>query len=311
MYSLYVRVKSPSRFDKTREKVDYAIKKNGKIVLFIEVKPVHDQLKNHDPQLAKYFNSTPEAKFAIITNGIQYKFHSDLLQPNIIDVLPFFELNIENVTNNDIEILQRFCKESFEVGSLVTLAEELVCYSKIKPEIVNLLRNPSDDLIKLLIKKYISDAKMTPSVIGRYREVVKNAITDALLEMFRQSIMQKDIPSIVKPDAGTNGGIDCSPPTSPPFKKESLPSMKMLFDWKLIKTDDVVYLKNRPEEKAKVIDYKNVNYKGNVLTFNQWGQKVNNWKSIRIYDWVIIEGQTVTLGVLRQNRMLELERNNQ
>lgn len=87
--------------------------------------------------------------------------------------------------------------------------------------------------------------------------------------------------------------------------------MKMLFDWKLIKTGDVVYLKNRPEEKAKVIDYKNVNYKGNVLTFNQWGQKVNNWKSIRIYDWVIIEGQTVTLGVLRQNRMLELERNNQ
>lgn len=130
-------------FNKTKEKVDYAIFKNGKVIIFIEAKPARDSLTNHDPQLAKYFNSTPEAKFAIITNGIRYKFYSDLSQPNIIDDTPFFELDFENVMHNDIEILQRFSKELFEVGSLVSFAEELVYYSKLKPEIVNLLRNGS------------------------------------------------------------------------------------------------------------------------------------------------------------------------
>ena len=117
----YIREYSAG-FDKTREKVDYAIFKNGKIIIFIEAKTVNDILTNHDPQLAKYFNSTPEVKFAIITNGIRYKIYSDLSQPNILDSLPFFELDFENIESSDIEILQRFSKESFDVASLVSYA---------------------------------------------------------------------------------------------------------------------------------------------------------------------------------------------
>lgn len=235
-------------------------------------------------------------------------------QPNIIDVSPFFELDFENVTDNAIETLQRFCKESFEVGSLVSFAEELVYYSKLKPEIVNLLRNPSDDLIRLLIKKHVSDVKLTFSVVERYRAVVKNAITDALLEMFRQNIMQKDgqppeqPPKVTIPVTPVNQIDHLTVP--PTIKKTNLPSMKMLFDWKLIKAGDIVYLKNRPNEKAEVVDDKKVNYKGNMLTFNQWGQQVTGWKAICIYDWVIVEGQTETLSVLRRNKELELEKQN-
>lgn len=309
---LEVRSEYSAGFDKTKEKVDYAIFKNDKVIIFIEAKSAHDPLKNHDPQLAKYFNSTPEAKFAIITNGIRYKFYSDLSQPNIIDDTPFFELDFENVKHNDIEILQRFSKELFEVGSLVSYAEELVYYSKLKPEIINLLRNPSDDLIRLLIKKHVSDVKLTFSVIEHYRPIVKNAITDALLEMFRQSIMQND-GQVLEKQAEENileksiKSFDYLPESSN-STITNLPSMKILFDWKLIKAGDRVFLKNRPEAKAEVIDNIKVNYKGNILTFNQWGQHITGWKSINIYDWVIVEGQTETLSVLRRNKMLEMEK---
>ncbi|ENK0582843.1 hypothetical protein AB2T25_003205 [Clostridium botulinum] len=30
--------------------------------------------------------------------------------------------------------------------------------------------------------------------------------------------------------------------------------------------------------------------KDEKVTFNKWGQKVTDWSSIRIYDWVLIKG---------------------
>ena len=62
---------------KKGEKVDYAIMNEGKPVILIEAKGVDDDLTKHDAQLFRYFTVT-EAKFAILTNGIVYKFFTDL-----------------------------------------------------------------------------------------------------------------------------------------------------------------------------------------------------------------------------------------
>ena len=52
------------------EKVDYALIRDGEVVMFIEVKSAGTVLENHDSQLARYFNSTPTVRVGIITNGI-------------------------------------------------------------------------------------------------------------------------------------------------------------------------------------------------------------------------------------------------
>jgi len=57
-----------------------------------------------------------------------------------------------------------------------------------------------------------------------------------------------------------------------PGKKE-LPKMGKLFERGLIRAGEVVYLKNHPQEKAKVINEKTVSYKSKILSFNQWGQQ--------------------------------------
>ncbi|WP_052514418.1 hypothetical protein [Clostridium botulinum] len=66
-------------------------------------------------------------------------------------------------------------------------------------------------------------------------------------------------------------------------------------------------IKNRDNSDATVIDSKYVDFKGEKLTFNKWGQKVTGWSSIRIYDWVIIKGNNKTLHEMRQEKMLSLE----
>ena len=86
-----------------------------------------------------------------------------------------------------------------------------------------------------------------------------------------------------------------------------LPGMDKLFEWGIIKSGDVVAIKNRDNSEAIVINSKYVNFQGEKLTFNKWGQKVTGWSSIRIYDWVLIKGNDKTLHEMRQEKMVSLE----
>ncbi|NFH30723.1 hypothetical protein FDC49_00655 [Clostridium sporogenes] len=89
--------------------------------------------------------------------------------------------------------------------------------------------------------------------------------------------------------------------------RNTFPGMDKLFEWGIIKAGDAVLIKNRDNSEATVIDSKYVDFKGEKLTFNKWGQKVTGWSSIRIYDWVLIKGKDKTLHEMRQEKMLSLE----
>ena len=70
---------------KKGEKVDYAILKNGKVVILFECKAATVSLDDcHASQLYRYFSVT-DARVAVLTNGLDYRFYSDLEQPNRMD----------------------------------------------------------------------------------------------------------------------------------------------------------------------------------------------------------------------------------
>lgn len=66
---------------KKGEKVDYAIKIDDEPMILIECKSVNENLEKHDSQLFRYFG-TSTAKFAILTNGIIYRFYTDIEETN-------------------------------------------------------------------------------------------------------------------------------------------------------------------------------------------------------------------------------------
>ena len=72
---------------KQKEKVDYAIIKDGKPVMFIECKPVNANLddKKYGSQLFRYFTTCDSHIVGILTNGIEYRFFSDTQTQNKID----------------------------------------------------------------------------------------------------------------------------------------------------------------------------------------------------------------------------------
>lgn len=189
---LEVRPEYMADFGKKKsEKVDYAIFKDNSPIMFIEAKHVTDNLENHDTQLSRYFNATPEVRIAMLTNGVVYKFFTDLNSANIMDPSPFLTINITNLTPPDIEALSNFKKDRFETEALVKYAEELIYTSNLNSKLKDLFRNPPDDFIRYLIKDF-SDTRVTSTVIDRFRPIVKKSIRLALLDIVSQGILQQE-----------------------------------------------------------------------------------------------------------------------
>jgi hypothetical protein len=94
---------------KKGEKVDYAIFQNSEPILIIECKNWKENLSVHNSQLFRYFHVT-KTRFALLTNGIQYQFFTDLDEKNKMDQKPFLEFDITNPKDNVIHEIAKFHK---------------------------------------------------------------------------------------------------------------------------------------------------------------------------------------------------------
>ncbi|MBS6006555.1 MAG: type I restriction enzyme HsdR N-terminal domain-containing protein [Clostridium baratii] len=177
---------------KKGEKVDYALFKDNEPIIFIEAKSVNENLNNHDAQLSRYFNSATEVKLAILTNGIEYRFFTDLNANNVMDDTPFLKINLLNLKGSDIENLNNLRKENFDKESLINYAEELVYTSTLNETLRNLFSNPSDEFIRFLVKDF-SETRITSNVIERFRPLVKKAISNAVLEIVSKGLYQQEV----------------------------------------------------------------------------------------------------------------------
>ena len=106
---------------KKGEKVDYAILMGKDPVILIEAKSVNKKLDRHSSQLFRYFVSTP-AKFAILTNGIEYKFYTDLDDTNKMDKEPFLDINLLNIKDAEISQLNKFKKQNLNISEIMDLS---------------------------------------------------------------------------------------------------------------------------------------------------------------------------------------------
>ena len=91
---------------KKGEKIDYAIMKDNTPCILVECKHIAQNLNLHDGQLLRYFHVS-KAKFGILTNGLNYRFYSDLVEANKMDEKPFLEFNITEIKDNQIEELKK------------------------------------------------------------------------------------------------------------------------------------------------------------------------------------------------------------
>lgn len=158
---------------KKGEKVDYAILKDGIPVILIECKHWSENLDLHNSQLLRYFNVT-KAKFAILTNGINYRFYTDLEETNNMDKKPFLDLLMTDLRDNEIEELKKFHKSYFDIENIVNTASELKYTNEIKNILKNEFNEPEVNFVRFFISQ-VYTGKATEKVIARFTELVKRS----------------------------------------------------------------------------------------------------------------------------------------
>lgn len=182
---------------KKGEKVDYAIILDGTPAILIEAKWCGAPLEKHDSQLFRYFGTT-KAKFGVLTNGLIYKFYTDLDEQNKMDLSPFIELDILNIKEGLVPELKRFSKSTFNADEIFSRASELKYSNEIKVYFSEQLREPSDDFVKFMLSQTY-DGKRTEAVIEKFRPIVKTALNNLIGEMMSDRItsaLKKDSASV-------------------------------------------------------------------------------------------------------------------
>ncbi|WP_338357079.1 type I restriction endonuclease [Yeosuana marina] len=165
---------------KKGEKVDYAIFQNNTPILIVECKNWKETLDNHNSQLFRYFHTT-KTRFALLTNGIQYRFYTDLEQPNKMDEKPFLEFDITKIKDNEIHEISKFHKSNFDVDKIVNNASALKYTKEIKKCIAEELMVPTHDFVKLFANRVYS-GRLTEKVMEEFTEIVQKAFNQTVSE---------------------------------------------------------------------------------------------------------------------------------
>lgn len=171
---------------KKGEKIDFAVKIGGKTAILIEVKPISMSLGTAQySQLFRYF-STVEARLAILINGREVWFFSDIDEKNRMDKKPFIVFDLQNYDDRQVAELARFQKSNFDMESILEAASNLKYVKAAAAELSKQLASPDDEFVRF-IGRQIYDGTMTKAAV----EMLRPAIQAALDEVIRNRIQER------------------------------------------------------------------------------------------------------------------------
>jgi predicted type IV restriction endonuclease len=173
---------------KNVEKVDYAIFKDKEPILIIECKHHLENIDKHYTQVHKYFHLT-KCRFAVLTNGIQFNFYTDLDLANKMDEKPFLSFDITSIKDQQIKELAKFHKSGFDINQILTTASELKYSNAIKAVLTAELANPSPEFVKYFISR-VYEGKATQKVMVQFTELVKKTVDQTFHDIVNDRLMK-------------------------------------------------------------------------------------------------------------------------
>ena len=196
---------------KKGEKVDYALCVGGEITILVECKPVNGELSiKHASQLFRYFAAT-DARVALLTNGVIYKFFTDSDKANMMDEKPFFTFNLDDYRKADIRHLSAFQKAEFDVERIVAQAGTLKLQSLVMGELKKEFAEPSEDFVRVIASR-LHDGILTKPVREKYQAAISQAIgtiiRQGIDERLRNAMSSNDEPAVVDAPTEKSDGVE-------------------------------------------------------------------------------------------------------
>lgn len=185
---------------KKGEKIDYAVKRNGAVVMLVECKWSGAVLSaSNISQLYRYFNAC-DCHLGVLTNGLEYQFFSDTDNINKMDESPFFKFNLLNDDDVQYAELQKLTKQNMEISLISQQAHDLKYRQAIMRQLINYRQTPTEGFIRALLKDIDYPLpRITKALVDSFEPLVKDAFN---------LFMREEI------SAATNVAFPAGPPAS-------------------------------------------------------------------------------------------------
>ena len=193
---------------KKGEKIDYAIVKDGVVQILIECKHIGAPLNvKHASQLFRYF-AVAHARIAVLTNGDEYQFFTDLDAPNRMDEKPFLVVQVSDLDASLIPEVKKLTKDSFDLDSIISAAEELKYVGELKRVLAAQFASPDTDWVKFLTSR-VYEGAFTQKVREQFsglvdkagRQFLNDRVNDRLKAALGGQAIVADNSSVSSPEA--------------------------------------------------------------------------------------------------------------
>jgi len=171
---------------KKGEKVDYAIMHEGKPIILIEAKKINDKLDSHNSQLHRYFSVT-KARFSLLTNGIEYRFYSDLDETNIMDKSPFLAFNLLSPKESVLKELEKFTSDKIDAENILKAATRQKNLISIREIFKEEIEEPSDELVRFFARK-LTNKKLTQGLVEEYKSHVRDSFKTIITDLVKEEL---------------------------------------------------------------------------------------------------------------------------
>ncbi|MEA3018214.1 MAG: putative type restriction endonuclease [Sphingomonadales bacterium] len=196
---------------KKGEKVDYAICDGGKITMLVECKPANTELSvKNAAQLFRYFSVT-DARVAVLTNGVVYKFFTDLDAPNKMDDKPFFTCQLDALRKQDIRTLGRFAKVAFDIEKIVDEAVSLKLQTLLSKELQAEFADPSEEFVRIIAARVQPGARFTSAKREELKVLIANSISALIRDLVHERLTSALTASSPLEEDDDDGGSPAEP----------------------------------------------------------------------------------------------------
>ena len=153
-------------------------------------------------QLFRYFAVT-NARIGVLTNGTEYRFFSDLEEPNKMDQRPFLILDLLNIREDHVAEVKKLTKDSFDLDRMLNAATDLKYLREISSVLNDQLEEPDQELVRFFYTKAIPNGRFTAAAKEQFTPLVQRALLQLIRERvsdrLRSALEQEDTP-VIKDD---------------------------------------------------------------------------------------------------------------
>lgn len=105
-----------------------------------------------------------------------------------MDEKPFFEFNILEFKERDVEELKKFAKAAFDLDTILTTANDLKFTRAMQNRLAEWMANPSEEFVRLVSADLLGNRRFTPTVKDQFTLIAKRAFEQLIAERINERL---------------------------------------------------------------------------------------------------------------------------